>query len=131
MTFDSSLMLRAAAAGNLTADETGSYFNLGAPPKDPLVVRVVVPAMAETNDTLIVKINLSANGSSAAVTISMPTITKANVDAGLKEFYFTLPPSRYQYVSADMDITDADAGSDFNAGAVQVGITPSGRHQTF
>jgi hypothetical protein len=131
MAFDSELMLRAASAGNLTADETGTYKNLGAPIINPLVVRIVVPAMAEANDTIVVTINLSVDGVGVGdITIVLPTITKANVDLGVKEYFFTLPPTAdtYQYVSADLNITDADVGGDFNAGAVQIGLVPAGRY---
>ena len=124
-------MLRAATAGNLTQDETGTYFNLGAPIITPLVVRVVVPQLAETSDTIAVTINLSVDGSGAGdMTFVLPTITKANVDLGITEYFFTLPPTAdtYQYVSADINITDADTGSDFNAGVVQIGIVPAGRY---
>lgn len=124
--FDNELMLRSGAA-HLTADEAIAY---AAYPKCPypLEVRVIVPEMAEAGDTIDITFTLSDDGAIDKEVIHMPQITKAGVTtSGITEYFLTLPMVR-DYIKCDIDITDADAGGDFDAGHVQIGLVPAGRH---
>ena len=127
--FDNELMFRAAAAGNLTADMAVVYLDLGAAPVHPLVVRLLVPALAEANDTIVPKIHLSVDGSGAGERLlTCETIIKTDVDGGKKEYFYAVPASKYRYAGLELDVTDADAGGDFNAGVVLAGLVPAGRY---
>lgn len=126
MAFDKEVMFR--STGDLTADEAGSY--VAVPEGGNMRLRVVVPQMAETNDTIAVTISLSDDGTNASEVITMPTITKAQVDAGQTEFYSPIF-TRRAYIKVALDITDADSGSDFNAGVVQIGLVPAGRYNVW
>jgi len=125
--FDNQLMFR--STGNLTADMATVYLNLGAPTTGNEVIRLVVPAMAEASDTIVPTIHLSADGSGAGERqIVCETITKAGVDGGRTQYFYSLPKSPYKYVGLALDVTDADSGADFNAGVVQAGIVPAGQY---
>lgn len=121
--FDAQLMFR--STGDLTADEAGTY--VAVPPGGDMRLRVVVPEMAETNDTIVVTVSLSDDGTNAKEVLTMPTITKADVDAG-KHDYFLPIHTRRAYIKVAFDITDADAGGDFDAGVVLAGLVPAGQY---
>ena len=128
--FDKELMFRAAAAGDLTADMAVAYLNTGAPQNGLLTVRIVVPSIAEANDTIVPILHLSVDGAgNGEVIITGETITKAGVDAGNQQYFMAVPRSPYKYVGLELDITDADAGGDFNAGVVLAGLVPAGQYQ--
>lgn len=130
--FDSQLMFRASSAGNLTADMAVVYLNTGAPQNGYTEVRIVVPSMAETGDTIVPTLHLSVDGSgNGEVRVTGETITKAAVDGGRHQYFMSIPKSPYKYVGLALDITDADTGGDFNAGVVQAGIVPAGEYDDF
>lgn len=123
MAHDKEVMFR--TTGNLTADEAGTYVPV--PEGGNMRLRVVVPQMAEANDTIVVKIHFSDDGANADEVLTMKTITKAGVDAGKHE-YFSVVFTPRAYIKVEFDITDADAGADFNAGVVLAGLVPAGRY---
>ena len=123
MAFDKEVMFR--STGNLTEDEAGTFIAI--PPGGDMELRIVVPQIAETNDTILVTITYSADGTNASGITTLPTITKAIVDAGKHEFFWPIETSR-GYIKVGFDVTDADSGSDFNAGVVQAGLVPAGRY---
>jgi hypothetical protein len=123
MAFDSELMFR--TTGDLTEDEAGTY--VAVPEGGEMRLRVVVPEMAEANDTIVVTVSLSDDGTNPLEVITMPTITKAAVDAGAHDFFLPIK-TRRAYIKVAFDITDADSGSDFDAGVVLAGLVPAGRY---
>jgi hypothetical protein len=93
------------------------------------MVRIVVPSMAEANDTIVPTVHISVDGSgNGEVTIVGETITKAAVDGGKHQFFISLPKSPYKYVGLALNITDADTGTDFDAGVVLAGLVPAGQY---
>ena len=126
--YDNEMLFRSGAT-DLTADEAGSY--VAYPKCDvPMELRVAVPSMAEASDTIVVTITLSDDGTNAKEIITMPTITYANViTSGITEFFCPVPMTR-AYIKVGFNITDADAGADFTAGAVVAGLVPAGRYKT-
>ena len=123
MAFDSAIMFR--STGDLTADEAGSY--VAVPEGGNMRMRVVVPEMAEASDTIDITISFSDDGTNAIETMTMEQITKAKVDAGETEYFSTVFTTR-SYIKVGINITDADAGGDFDAGVVQIGLVPAGRY---
>ena len=129
---DNELVLRSPAT-DLTADMAVAYVNLGAPTDGKLVVRIVVPTMAEGNDTIVPTVHLSGDGSGngerqiVGETISYTTV----VTNGQTQYFISIPKSPYKYVGLALNITDADTGSDFDAGAVGAWIVPAGQYQDF
>jgi hypothetical protein len=123
--FDKEMMFRDGLT-DLTADEAGTY---AAYPVAgvPMNLRVIVPQLAEANDTIVVTITLSEDGTNAEMTCTCRTITKANVDLGITEYNYPVP-MKYAKIKVGLDITDADSGGDFNAGKVRVGLVPAGRY---
>jgi hypothetical protein len=126
MAYDKELMFR--TTGDLTADEAGTF--VAVPEGGNMTLRVVVPEMAEANDTIVVKIHLSDDGTNTDETITMKTITKAGVDAGKHEYFSKVFTPR-AYIKVEFDITDADAGTDFDAGVVLAGLVPAGRYNNW
>lgn len=129
MAFDAQLLLRDGSA-DMTATLTGTYVAIPPQADGDLALRISVPSLAETGDKIAPVVTFSNDGTNALETITMPDITKANVDLGKTEYYCRILPNR-AYVKITLTATDSDSGSDFNAGKVVVGIVPAGRHQVF
>ena len=123
MSFDNALMFR--SSGDLTADEAGSF--VAVPEGGDMRLRVVVPEMAETNDTIDITVSFSDDGTNAIETMTMEQITKAKVDAGKTEYFLPIRTHR-SYIKVGINVTDADAGGDFDAGVVLIGLVPAGRY---
>ena len=122
---DNELIIRSAAT-DLTADMAVAYKDLGSPSRGNLKVRIVVPEMAETDDTIVPTLHLSIDGSGAGeIQVVGETITKAGVDGGRFQYFIDIPACEYDYVGVALDITDADTGTDFDAGGVEVAIVPA------
>jgi hypothetical protein len=123
---DNEFLLRDGTA-NLTANLAGSYVAM---PRltQPMQWRIIVPSMAEAGDKLVVKFTYSDDGTNAKEIVTLPDITYANVLTNKITEYGTpvLPGSTK--VKVDITITDADTGSDFNAGKVLIAMVPAGRH---
>lgn len=128
--FDSESLFRDGST-DLTADMATVYLDLGAPTTGKEVIRIVVPTMAEASDTIVPTVHLSADGSGAGErqivgeTISYTTV----ITNGQTQYFISVPKSPYQHVGLALDVTDADTGSDFNAGKVIAGIVPAGQYQ--
>ena len=128
---DNELVFRSGAT-DLTEDMAVVYLNLGAPTTGKEVVRIIVPEMAETSDTIIPTVHLSADGSgNGERQIVGETITKAGVDGGRYQYFISIPKSPYKYVGLALNIVDADTGGDFDAGAVKAYLTNSGQYDDF
>lgn len=112
----------------VTADEAGAY--VAYPEVNfPLELRVVVPSLAESGDTIDITITLSDDGTNAKEVITMPQITYANVvTSKITEFFCPIPMHR-AYIKVALNVTDADTGSDFTTTtALQCGLVPAGRY---
>lgn len=123
---DNELLFRDGSS-NLTATMSGSYVQL--PPfVHPMSCRIIVPDLAETGDKITATLTYSDDGSTAGEVVTFPDIiTYANVHTNkITEFF--LPLFGRAYVKLTLTITDADSGSDFNAGAVLAGIVPGARY---
>ncbi len=112
---DTNLKFRAASAGNLIADETGAYKEIG-PMVNPMVLCVHVPT-ASASDTLDITMNFSDDGSTALEKLTMPQITA-------KGFFTMGFYSRRKYASVDPNVT----GVDVNFGAVEIYPAPAGAY---
>lgn len=126
--FDNELLHRDGST-DLTADMAVVYKDMGSPTDGKTVMRIVVPQMAETGDTIVPTIHLSDDGVGAGErTLVGETITKALVDAGQTQFFIPIPKSKYKHVGLALDVTDADTGTDFDAGAVIAGVVPAAEY---
>ena len=122
---DNELLIRDGST-NLTASMTGSYTKL--PPfVNTLELRIVVPTMAETGDKIVATVTYSDDGTNAKEVVTLPDITYANVLTN-KITEYGVPLFGRQYVKVALAVTDADSGSDFDAGKVLVAIVPAGRY---
>ena len=123
--YDNELMFYNAI---LTADQAGAF--VAYPKADhPLVLRTVVPSLAEANDTIDITVTLSDDGVNAKEVITLPQITYAGVVTNkITEYLNTIPMTR-NYIKVAVNVTDADTGSDFTtASAFQCGLVPAGRY---
>lgn len=111
---------------NLTETMAGSYLHLG-PFVQPLTLRIVVPTLAETSDKIVATVTYSDDGTNAKEVLTLPDITYANVVTNKITEYF-VPLFGREYVKLTLTVTDADSGSDFNAGKVLAGVVPGGRY---
>lgn len=122
---DAELLLRDGTT-DLTATMAGSYVQL--PPfVHPMFLRLIVPTMAETGDKIVATLTYSDDGVNAKEVVTLPDITYANVLTN-KITEYSVPLFGRAYVKLTLTITDADTGSDFNAGKVLAGIVPAGRY---
>jgi hypothetical protein len=117
---DNELMLRETTDGNLTADETLTAVDIG-PMGAPLELYVNVPAIAETDDTIDVTLNFQNSHGVTQESKTMKQITAAGL-------YHTQVFTPWDKLEVVLDVTDADTGSDFNAGTVEVWLAPCGRY---
>lgn len=109
---DNSLMLRAAAAGALDADElTPTGVDFGGPDQHPLTYVLVAPALATgTTPTLTVTIQESDDNSTwRTVGTFGPQLTDANTPT--KQFITLKCDARYRRYTADVGGTTPDFGT--------------------
>lgn len=125
MAKDAQLLVRSAAT-DLTAALVGAYIAIP-PLNGDAQLAIMVPTFAETGDKIVPTLTYSDDGTNAKEIVTLPDITYANVvTAGRTEYFYPLLQNR-AYLKVDLAITDADSGSDFNAGKVSVAIVPAGR----
>lgn len=118
---DTNLVLRDGTT-DLTADETLTSVKVG-PMVRPMWLNVLVPAIAEASDTIDVELEFCDEDASTTQVYNM--FMKQITAAGHYQIpFFTLE----EYLQVKLDVTDADAGGDFDAGAVKVWIASSGRY---
>jgi hypothetical protein len=123
---DAQFLFRDGSA-DLTASLAGSYVDMP-PQTQPMELRIVVPTLAETGDKIVAKFTYSDDGTNAKEVVTLPDITYANVVTNkITEYGVPLLNGRAK-VKVDLTITDADTGSDFNAGKVLVALVPAGRY---
>lgn len=120
--FDSNLMFRAVAAGDLAATVTlpaNPGLDMGGPDLVPQTYQVHVPAFV-AGSTLDIVIQESDNGVNWRTYLTMPQI------AAIGEYFITgKSDARYR----NMVFTVAGAGANF--GVVQAGPVPAGRYTRF
>lgn len=115
---DSDLVLRAASAGNLAADElTPTGVDFGGPDLDAQTYMVHVPSASGTNPTLDVKIQESNDNSTWNDFLVFPQITTAGQ-------YFVTGKSNARYRRYTADV----GGTNPNFGAVVIAPVPAGRY---
>jgi len=109
---------------DLTADETLTSVQVG-PMLRPLWLHILVPEIAEANDTIDVELEFcdSAASTTEVYNMNMKQITAA----GHFSVPFFMAPT-LEYLQVKLNITDADSGSDFDAGAVKVWIDNANRY---
>lgn len=115
--FDNNLLLRAASAGNLSADElTPTGVDVGVDLVETEYC-VSVPSVSGTTPTLDVKIQESDDDSTYRDFLAFPRINAAGV-------YYVKGKSnaRYRRYAADV------GGTTPNFGATEIGIVPGGRY---
>ena len=120
---DTNLELRDGST-DLTADETLTTVQVG-PMNKPLWLHILVPSIAETSDTIDVELEFC--DSSATTTEVYNMNMKQITAAGHFAVPFIMAPT-LEYLQVKLNITDADSGADFNAGAVKVWIDNANRY---
>ena len=120
--YDSSGMLRAAAAGNLTANENGTGKQIYGTPAGGIEVRMHVPAFVAAT-TLDVKIQHSDDNATWTDLLVFAQINAAT-QVGEHRRRLTTPKQYVRHVA-----TVGGAGPNF--GAVQLGFDAGGEQQTF
>lgn len=124
---DAQLLLRDGST-DMTATLTGSYVAIPPQINTHMKIRIIVPTFAETGDKLSVVFTYSDDGTNAKEVVTLPDITYANVVTNKITEYITPLLSGANYIKVVATATDADTGSDFNAGKVLIAIVPAGRH---
>jgi len=122
---DNELLFRDGSA-DMTATMAGSYLHLG-PFVEELACRIIVPTFAETGDKIVATLTFSDDGTNAKEVLTLPDITYANVVTN-KITEYSVPLLGREYVKLTLTATDADSGSDFNAGKVLAAVVPVGRY---
>jgi len=123
--FDNEMLFRDGSA-DMTATMAGSFMKVQRGPH-PLACRIVVPTLAETGDKIVATLTYSDDGTNAKEVVTLPDITYANVVTN-KITEYSVPLFGRDYVKLTLTATDADSGSDFNAGKVIAGVVPAGRY---
>jgi len=117
---DTNTRLRSAAA--LTATEVLTAVHV-TPMVHPLELHVIVPTAAEAGDTLTVSINFRNSATTSLMTIALPAASVAAIIHLILPFFCDLP-TLHDFV-VTLTCTNDDSVLDFNAGVVQVWISPS------
>lgn len=115
---DANAVLRSGSS-NLTADETLTDFPLE-PMANPLYLHILVPQIA-ASDTIVATAYFDDASNNHLQTVTIPTITAA----GIYHMSLFCDHEDLSDLSVNLNITDADAGADFNAGAVKVWLSTS------
>jgi hypothetical protein len=117
---DTALVLRDGST-NLTADENLTFTVPRIYHNRPLAVYVLLPQdLAEASDTL--KITVKSTTTLKKIEVTHTDIITQGTGTYPKTFILPLPPINAQAWTVNLDITDNDAGADFDAGAVQVWV---------
>lgn len=121
---DTNLVLRDGST-DLTADETLTSVKIG-PMTQPMTLCVLCPGESEASDTLDVEMEFC---DAAASTTEVYNMNMKQIDANAANQIRRVPfITHLAYLQVKLNVTDADAGSDFNAGGVKVWIEPAGRY---
>lgn len=121
---DANLVLRDGTS-DLTADETLTSVRVG-PMTRPMTLCVFSPGGSEASDTLDVELEFC---DSSASTTQVNNANMQQIDANATNQIRRLPfITPLEYLQVKLNVTDADAGGDFNAGGVKVWIEPVARY---
>lgn len=119
MVRDEALVLRSSSAGNLVGDETKTFSVPEGTADKILAVHVLIPqALAEASDTL--KVTVKSTDTKHKLEVTHTDLVTQGTGTYPMEIVLPVPKCRSENWSVVLDATDADAGGDFNAGAVQV-----------
>lgn len=117
---DNALVLRDGTT-DLTADENLTFTVPRIYHKRPLAVYVLFPQdLAEASDTVVVTASCTTSGQKITVSHTDTVVTGGETFPFL--LILPLPPVNGQAWNVNLNITDNDAGADFDAGAVQVWV---------
>ena len=118
---DADFILRDGSV-DLTADETKTFTLSGGNSKqDSLAVHVLLPQdLAESGDTL--KVTVKGTTTLHKVEVTHTDVVTQGTGTYPKQIVLPLPYSRSTTWDVVLDVTDSDAGGDFDAGAVQVWV---------
>lgn len=121
---DANLVLRDGTA-DLTADETLTSVRIG-PMTRPMVLCVMTESASEASDTLDVELEFCDTSASTTQVYNMnsPQMDVSAAGAIVRVPFYT----HLEYLQVKLNVTDADAGADFNAGGVKVWIEPVSRY---
>ena len=120
---DALLVLRDGTS-NLTADETLTTTVPRVYHQRPLVVKVLLPQdLAEASDTL--KVTVKTTTTKKKLEVTHTDLMTQGTGTYPKTLVLPIPAINAQDISVVLDVTDNDAGADFNAGAVQVWLEES------
>lgn len=121
---DANLVLRTGSA-DLTADETLTSVRIG-PMLRPMVLCVMTEDASEASDTLDVELEFCDEDASTTEVYNMnaPQMDVSAAGAIVRVPFIT----PLEYLQVKLNVTDADSGSDFNAGGVKVWIEPAARY---
>lgn len=122
MPYDSSGMLRASSAGNLTATETTAGKQIDGTPAHGVEVRLHIPAFVAAT-TVDAKIQDSADNATWADRLTFPQVNAATQVGELRARLVTAK----KYVRAVLTV----AGAGANFGAVQLGFDTAGEQAAF
>ena len=121
---DANLILRDGTS-DLTADETLTSVKIG-PMLRPMVLCVMTVDASEASDTLDVELEFC---DSSATTTQVYNMNSPQIDASAANQIVRVPfYTHLEYLQVKLNITDADAGADFNAGGCKVWIEPVTRY---
>jgi len=121
---DTNLVLRDGTS-DLTADETLTSVLIG-PMTRPMVLCVLSPGGSEANDTLDVELEFCDEG---ATTTQVYNMNSPQMDANATNQIVRVPfITPLEYLQVKLNVTDNDAGGDFNAGGVKVWIEAAARY---
>lgn len=138
MPFDNSLVLHdgttitaditptseARASGSASIDLQEGQVATGGGIKDMAAVLIMGADLAETSDTLQVSIEACATVDGTYVELArFPLLTKGTGMPGTYIIRFGVDPS-YRYVRGNIDVTDADTGSDFSVANCYLLLSP-------
>lgn len=121
---DANLILRDGTS-DLTADETLTSVLIG-PMLRPMVLVVMTESASEASDTLDVELEFC---DSSATTTQVYNMNGPQMDVSAAGAIARIPfYTHLEYLQVKLNVTDADAGADFNAGGVKVWIEPATRY---
>lgn len=115
---DTNAVLRASSAGNLTADETLTDFDL-APMTQPLYLHALIPAVS-ASDSLVITADFEDTNGTTLMQTALPSITTA----GLYSMPIFCDKSALTDLSVILDVTLVGTAAG-NFGAVEVWLSTS------
>lgn len=124
---DANLVLRDGTS-DLTEDETLTSIEIGPVMNKPMFLHVLVPGGSEASDTLDVELEFCA---ASASTTQVYNMNMPQIDANATNQHYAIPfVTPLEYLQVKLSVTDADAGTDFDAGGVKVWLDLANRYDS-